>query len=117
MIDTAGRHALDKELIKEIRDLNKYIKPDENLLIINADIGQAAEKQAKAFHDAGAITGIIVTKLDGTAKGGGSLSACAATGAKIKFIGVGEKINDLEEFNPKGFVSRLLGMGDLELLL
>jgi len=117
LIDTAGRDALSADLIKEIKNLNKLIKPDENLLVINADIGQAAEKQATTLHDAGAITGIIVTKLDGTAKGGGSLSACSATGAKIKFIGVGEKINDLEEFNPTGFVSRLLGMGDLEALL
>ncbi|MBU0929568.1 MAG: signal recognition particle protein Srp54 [Nanoarchaeota archaeon] len=117
LIDTAGRDALSSELIKEIKSINKLIKPDENLLVINADIGQAAEKQAKTLHDAGAITGIIITKLDGTAKGGGALSACSATGAKIKFIGVGEKPEDIEEFNPKGFVSRLLGMGDLELLL
>ncbi|MDD5650332.1 MAG: signal recognition particle protein Srp54 [Candidatus Nanoarchaeia archaeon] len=117
LIDTAGRDALSAELIKEIKSINKLIQPDENLLVINADIGQAAEKQAKTFHDAGAITGIIITKLDGTAKGGGALSAASATGAKIKFIGVGEKVDDLEEFNPKGFVSRLLGMGDLELLL
>lgn len=117
LIDTAGRDALSAELIKEIKSINKLINPDENLLVINADIGQAAEKQAKTFHDAGAIIGIIITKLDGTAKGGGALSAASATGAKIKFIGVGEKIDDLEEFNPQGFVSRLLGMGDLELLL
>ncbi|MBU0963026.1 MAG: signal recognition particle protein Srp54 [Nanoarchaeota archaeon] len=117
LIDTAGRDALSSELIKEIKSINKLIKPDENLLVINADIGQAAEKQAKTLHDAGAITGIIITKLDGTAKGGGALSACSATGAKIKFIGIGEKPEDIEEFNPKGFVSRLLGMGDLELLL
>jgi len=117
LIDTSGRDALSKDLIKEITTLNKKIKPHENLLVISADIGQAAEAQAKAFHDSGAITGIIVTKLDGTAKGGGSLTACNVTGAKIKFIGVGEKPEDLEEFNPKGFVSRLLGMGDLEALL
>ncbi|MEW6063257.1 MAG: signal recognition particle receptor subunit alpha [Nanoarchaeota archaeon] len=117
LIDTSGRDALSKELIKEIEFLNKKIKPDENLLVISADIGQAAQAQAKAFHDAGTITGIIVTKLDGTAKGGGSITACSVTGAKIKFIGIGEKPEDLEEFNPKGFVSRLLGMGDLEALL
>ncbi len=117
IIDTAGRDALNKDLIKEIKVLNKEVKPHENLLVISADIGQAARKQVEGFHKACGITGVIVTKLDGTAKGGGALSACAATGAKVKFIGVGEKLNDLEEFNPKGFVGRLLGMGDLEALL
>ncbi len=117
IIDTSGRDALSKDLIKEIEDLNKTIKPNENLLVISADIGQAAQTQAKAFHDACGITGVIVTKLDGTAKGGGALSACAVSGAQIKFIGVGEKADDLEIFNPKGFVSRILGMGDIEALL
>lgn len=117
LIDTSGRDALSKDLIKEIEELNKYIQPQENLLIISADIGQAAQSQAKAFHDAGAITGVIVTKMDGTAKAGGALTACATTGTHIKFIGVGEKADDLEVFNPQGFVSRLLGMGDLEALL
>ncbi|MFH1332313.1 MAG: signal recognition particle protein Srp54 [archaeon] len=117
IIDTAGRDALSKDLVKEIETLNKVIGPDENLLVISADIGQAAQKQAQQFHDSCHITGIVVTKMDGTAKAGGALSACAVTQAPIKFIGVGEKIDDLEEFNPKGFVSRLLGMGDLEALL
>lgn len=117
LIDTAGRDALSKDLIEEIEELNKKIKPDENLLIISADIGQAAFDQAKKFHESCGITGVIITKLDGTARGGGSLSACAATNAKVKFIGVGEKLDDLEQFNPTGFVSRLLGMGDLEALL
>lgn len=117
IIDTSGRDALSKDLIKEIEDLNNILKPDENLLVISADIGQAAQSQAKAFHDACHITGIVVTKLDGTAKGGGAISACSVSGAPIKFIGLGEKVDDLETFNPKGFVSRLLGMGDIELLL
>ncbi len=117
IIDTSGRDALSKDLIKEIGDLNKAIKPNENILVISADIGQAAQSQAKAFHDACGITGVIVTKLDGTAKGGGAISACAVSGAPIKFIGTGEKPDDLEVFNPTGFVSRLLGMGDLEALL
>jgi signal recognition particle subunit SRP54 len=117
IIDTAGRDALSKDLIEEIETLNRMIKPDENLLIISADIGQAAQKQAEQFHESCHITGVIVTKMDGTAKAGGALSACAITKAPINFIGVGEKIDDLEEFNPKGFVSRLLGMGDLEALL
>ncbi len=117
LIDTSGRDALSADLIKEIKELNEHIKPDENFLVISADIGQAAQTQAKAFHDAGAITGVIVTKMDGTARAGGALSACAITGTPIKFIGIGEKVDDLETFNPKGFVSRLLGMGDLESLL
>lgn len=117
IIDTAGRDALSGDLIKEIEILNKNIKPDENLLIISADIGQAAQKQAEQFHKSCGITGVVATKMDGTAKAGGALSACAVTKAQIKFIGVGEKIEDLEQFNPKGFVGRLLGMGDLEALL
>ncbi len=117
IVDTSGRDALSKDLIKEIENLNKTIKPNENILVISADIGQAAQFQAKAFHDACGITGVIVTKLDGTAKGGGAISACAVSGAQIKFIGTGEKPDDLEIFNPTGFVSRLLGMGDLEALL
>jgi signal recognition particle subunit SRP54 len=117
LIDTAGRDALSIELIAELKDVHNAVQPDESLLVISADIGQAAQSQAKAFHDAGAITGVIVTKMDGTAKGGGALSACAVTGAPVKFIGIGEKIDDLEQFNPPGFVSRLLGMGDIEALL
>jgi signal recognition particle subunit SRP54 len=117
IIDTAGRHALDKALIKELKELNKKIKPDENILVISADIGQASKSQAEEFHKNCAITGILVTKMDGTARAGGALTGAAVTKAPIKFIGTGEKTEDLEEFNPKGFVSRLLGMGDLEALL
>ncbi|MBI2145582.1 signal recognition particle protein [Candidatus Woesearchaeota archaeon] len=117
IVDTAGRDALSGDLINELKSVAAAVKPDENLLVISADIGQAAEKQARAFHDACNITGVIVTKLEGTAKGGGALSACAISGAPIKFVGVGEKTEDLEKFNPKGFVGRLLGMGDIEALL
>lgn len=117
IIDTAGRDALSDDLIKEIEDINDAIKADENFLVISADIGQAAEKQAKQFHESCGITGVIATKMDGTARGGGALSACAIAGAPIRFIGVGEKIGDIEQFNPKGFVGRLLGMGDIEALL
>ena len=117
IIDTAGRDALSKDLIKEIESINKQTKANERLLVISADIGQAAQKQAQQFHDSCNITGVIATKMDGTAKAGGALSACAITKAPIKFIGVGEKIEDLEQFNPPGFVGRLLGMGDLEALL
>lgn len=117
IFDTAGRDALSEDLINELNSLNKKAKPDERILIIGADIGQAAEKQAKAFHEACGITGVIITKMDGTAKGGGALAACAVTGAKVKFIGVGEKIDDFEQFDPEGFVGRLLGMGDIKALL
>lgn len=117
IIDTAGRDALSQDLIAELKQIHELAKPDESLLVISADIGQAAQAQAKSFHDAGAITGVIVTKMDGTAKGGGALSACAVTGAQIKFIGIGEKVDDFEQFNPKGFVGRILGMGDIEALL
>lgn len=117
IIDTAGRDALNDELIGELNTLNKTVRPDDSFLVINADIGQTAEKQAKTFHDTCKVTGVIISKLDGTAKGGGSLIACSVTGAPVRFIGVGEKIDDLEEFKPEGFVGRLLGMGDLEALL
>lgn len=117
IIDTAGRDALSQELIEELKDVAETVKPDETLLVISADIGQAAQKQAEAFHNANAITGVIMSKMDGTARGGGALTACAVTGAPIKFIGVGEKTDDFETFNPQGFASRLLGMGDLEALL
>ncbi len=117
IIDTSGRDALSHDLIVEIEDINKKIKPDENLLVISADIGQAAQKQAKQFHKSCGITGVVVSKMDGTARGGGALTACAVSGAPIKFIGIGEKIDDLEQFNPQGFVGRILGMGDIEALL
>ncbi|MDP3918629.1 MAG: signal recognition particle protein Srp54 [Nanoarchaeota archaeon] len=117
LVDTAGRDALSEDLVEELKELNNYIKADEKLLVISADIGQAAQNQAQSFHEAAGVTGVFVTKLDGTAKGGGALSACNATDAPIKFIGVGEKPEDIEVFNPKGFVGRLLGMGDLETLL
>ncbi len=117
IFDTSGRHALEDDLIQEIKDLKKIITPDEIFLILDATMGQQAGKQAKAFHDAVGITGVIITKMDGSAKGGGALSAVATTGAPIVFIGTGEHLDDLEHFNPTRFISRLLGMGDLETLL
>ncbi|MFH1682728.1 MAG: LAGLIDADG family homing endonuclease [Candidatus Woesearchaeota archaeon] len=117
IVDTAGRDALSDELIKELNNLNKLVKADERLLVISGDLGQAAQNQAEAFHDTCQVTGVVVTKLEGTAKGGGALSACAVTQAPIKFIGVGEKIDDLELFHPQRFVGRLIGMGDIETLL
>mgnify|MGYP000303556167 FL=1 len=117
IIDTAGRHKEEKSLIEEMKKLDKAIKPDEIMLVIDGTIGQQAAAQAKAFHEATPIGSVMVTKLDGSARGGGALSAVAAIGAPIKFIGTGEKIEDIEPFVPSRFVGRLLGMGDLETLL
>jgi signal recognition particle subunit SRP54 len=117
IVDTAGRHKEEQELIKEMNTLEKKIKPDEVMMVIDGTIGQQALIQAKAFHEATPIGAILVTKLDGSARGGGALSAVAATGAPIKFIGTGEKTEDIESFIPSRFVGRLLGMGDLETLL
>lgn len=117
IVDTAGRHKEEKELIKEMKTLEQKIKPDEVVMVIDGTIGQQALLQAKTFHEATPIGAILVTKLDGSARGGGALSAVAATGAPIKFIGTGEKIEDIESFIPSRFVGRLLGMGDLETLL
>jgi signal recognition particle subunit SRP54 len=117
IVDTAGRHKEEKDLIKEMKTLEQRIKPDEVVMVIDGTIGQQALLQAKTFHEATPIGAILVTKLDGSARGGGALSAVAATGAPIKFIGTGEKIEDIESFVPSRFVGRLLGMGDLETLL
>ena len=117
LVDTAGRDALSKDLIKEISDLNKLIKPSETFLVMSADIGQSAKAQAQAFKDACNITGVIITKMDSTAKAGGALTACAEVKAPVVFIGVGEKPADLETFDPESFLSRLLGMGDLKTLM
>ncbi|MFP3871390.1 MAG: signal recognition particle protein Srp54 [Candidatus Natronoplasma sp.] len=117
IIDTAGRHSLEDDLIKEIKLIKNIADPDEVILTVDASIGQQAGPQAKAFHDAVGVTKTIITKMDGSAKGGGALSAVAETNAPVAFIGTGERIRDLEEFDPKGFTSRLLGMGDIEKLL
>ncbi len=117
IVDTAGRHKLDEDLIDELSDIFKAAKPDEKLLVIDAAVGQQGGPQAKAFHDAVGVSGVILTKLDGTAKGGGALSAVAETQAPIVFIGTGEHIGDLEVFDADRFIGRLLGMGDIEALL
>jgi len=117
IIDTAGRHDLDKNLVKEIKDLVKTINPDYKLLTLQADIGQAAKNQASEFQKAVNINGVIITRMDSTAKAGGALTACSETNAPVYFIGTGEKMNEFETFNPKSFISRLLGLGDLEGLL
>ena len=117
ILDTAGRHKDEKALIQEMKEISSIVKPNEIIFVIDATIGQQAAAQAKAFHEATTIGSILVAKLDGSAKGGGALSAVIATGAPIKFIGIGEKIDDLELFDPARFVGRLLGMGDIQSLI
>jgi len=117
IVDTAGRDALNDELVDELNKINQAVQADERLLVISADIGQAAQVQAEKFHQTVKVTGVIITRLDGTAKGGGALTACSIAGAPVTFIGVGEKTEDFELFNPQRFVSRMLGMGDIESLL
>ena len=113
IVDTAGRHKDEEGLMKELKEYYEAVKPDMVILVVDGTIGQAAYNQAKAFADSIPIGGVIVTKLDGAAKGGGALSAVAAAGAPIYFIGTGEKLDDLEKFDPDRFVSRLLGGGDI----
>ncbi|RLE66275.1 MAG: signal recognition particle protein [Thermoprotei archaeon] len=117
IIDTAGRHKDEKNLMDEMSKLVSAIKPDETILVLDATIGRQAEKQAKAFNEIAKVGSIIVTKLDGAARGGGALAAVVKTGAKISFIGVGEKIEELEIFDPPTFVNRLLGFGDVKAIV
>jgi signal recognition particle subunit SRP54 len=117
IIDTAGRDGLNKELIKEIEKINKATKPDFRILVMPADVGQAAKTQAEEFQKALSIDGVIITRMDGTSKGGGALTACAETKAPVFFIGVGEQLHEIETFDPESFIERLLGMGDLNALL
>jgi len=117
IIDTAGRHKEEKGLLQEMKEVVRGVEPDVTLLVIDGTIGQQCFSQAEAFHRAAPVGGIAITKLDGAARGGGALAAAAATGAKVCFIGTGERIDDLEEFVPTRFVGRLLGMGDLKALM
>ncbi len=117
IIDSAGRSAMEKDLVEELKYICNELKPEERFLVIPADIGQAARTQAKLFNEAVEITGVIITKADSTAKGGGAISACYESKAPVIFLGTGEKVDDLEEYDPIRFVSRILGMGDLKTLL
>jgi signal recognition particle subunit SRP54 len=117
IFDTAGRHKEEKNLLDEMKRLSDVIKPNEAMFVIDGTIGQQAGEQAKVFANTTDIGSIIITKLDGTAKGGGALSAVAEVGAPIKFIGTGEKLDDFELFDPNRFISRLLGMGDIKTLI
>lgn len=113
IIDTAGRLHIDETLMDEIRDLHALLDPVETLFVIDAMIGQDAVNTAKAFNEALPLTGVVLTKLDGDARGGAALSVRHVTGKPIKFIGVGEKSDALEPFHPDRVASRILGMGDM----
>jgi len=116
IVDTAGRHGLEEVLIDEIEAIEGTVNPDNNLLVLDAAIGQGAKEQARQFDDAIGVDGVVITKLDGTAKGGGALTAVNETDSTIAFLGTGETVQDVERFEPNGFISRLLGMGDLQQL-
>ena len=116
IVDTAGRDALNEELIDQIEEIESAAAPDRNLLVLDAAMGQSAKDQAQEFEESIGVDGVVVTKLDGTAKGGGALAAVNETGSSIAFLGTGETVQDIERFEPSGFISRLLGMGDLEQL-
>ena len=117
LIDTAGRHKEETDLLEEMSRINKVAEPDLALLVIDGTIGQQCYSQAEAFHKTIPVGGVIITKLDSSAKGGGALAASAATGAQIMYIGTGERIDDLEKFSPTRFVGRLLEMGDIQAVL
>ncbi len=117
IIDASGRSALDKDLAEELKKLVEFSKPDEVILTIPADLGQAAGEQAQGFKELVGITGIFLTKMDGTARSGGAITSCAITGAPIKFIGTGEKLDAIEIFDPDRFISRLIGFGDIQGLI
>ena len=117
IIDTAGRDSLDADLKDELLEIAEIANASERFLVIDAQVGQAAGPMATTFHDLVGVTGTIVTKLDGTARGGGALSAVSTTGAPIVFVGEGEKIGDFEKFESDRFISRLLGMGDIKGLI
>ncbi len=116
IVDTAGRDGLNQELIEQIERIAATVNPDRNLLILDAAMGQSAKEQAQEFEASIGIDGVAITKLDGTAKGGGALAAVNETDSTIAFLGTGETVKDIERFEPSSFVSRLLGMGDIEQL-
>ncbi len=117
IVDTAGRHSLESDLIEEMKQIEKVVNADRKLLVIDAAVGKGIKKQAQTFEKSVGIDGVVITKLDGTAKGGGALTAASKADTEISFVGTGEKIDEFEEFDPESFVSRLLGMGDLQKLV
>jgi len=117
IFDTAGRLQIDQDLIEEVKRLREMVQPDEVLLVADGALGQEAVNVAKAFHEALQLTGLILTKLDGDARGGAALSIKAITGVPIKFVGTGEKTADFDTFYPDRLASRILGMGDVVTLV
>lgn len=117
IVDSAGRSAFDSRLADELAAIGKTLKPEESYLVMSADVGQVAGKQAEEFNALIPVTGVIVTKMDGSGKGGGALSAVSATGSKISFIGLGEKMEDFQIYDPSKYVGRLLGIPDIEGLM
>ena len=113
IIDTAGRLQIDEKLMQELRDIKCNVKPHEILLVVDAMTGQESVNVAQAFNDSLGLDGVVMTKLDGDARGGAALSVKAVTGVPIKFIGMGEKLEALEPFHPDRMASRILGMGDV----
>ncbi|KZT53982.1 signal recognition particle protein [Calocera cornea HHB12733] len=114
IVDTSGRHKQEKDLFAEMEMIGEAVKPDMTVLVLDASIGQAAEAQSRAFKETANFGAIIVTKMDGHAKGGGAISAVAATQTPIIFLGTGEHLSDLERFAPEPFISKMLGMGDIQ---
>ncbi|MEM3362384.1 MAG: signal recognition particle receptor subunit alpha [Candidatus Anstonellaceae archaeon] len=117
IVDSAGRNAFDQEMAQQIKKIEQTINPDEKILVISADIGQIAGQQAKEFDQTIKLNGIIITKMDGSGKGGGAIAACHQAKVPIMFIGMGEKIEQLEPFDSKKFVGNLLGLPDFETLI
>lgn len=113
ILDTAGRLAIDEEMMKEISDLHKAINPIETLFVVDAMLGQDAINVAKAFNEQLALTGVVLTKLDGDSRGGAALSVRHVTGKPIKFVGVSEKLDGIDTFDPQRMANRILGMGDI----
>ncbi len=113
IIDTAGRLQIDEALMQELQDVKKAVRPHEILLVVDSMTGQEAVNVAESFNEKVGIDGVVLTKLDGDTRGGAALSVKKVTGKPIKFIGVGEKLNELEEFHPDRMASRILGMGDV----
>ncbi|CAE6414474.1 unnamed protein product [Rhizoctonia solani] len=117
IVDTSGRHRQEAELFQEMVQIGEAVTPDMTVLVLDASIGQAAEAQSRAFKESSNFGAIIVTKMDGHAKGGGAISAVAATQTPIIFLGVGEHLTDLDKFSPQPFISKMLGMGDMQGLM
>ena len=117
IVDTSGRHRQEQDLFDEMVQIQQAVKPDQTIMVLDASIGQQAEAQSKAFKETADFGAIIITKTDGNASGGGAISAVAATGTPIVFIGTGEHMLDLERFSPQPFVQKLLGMGDMQGLM